>query len=142
MDADAVPSIPSSSSVAAMPPSCHVVRQRPSSANRSMSITAVASSNVATMTASGTVPPPGPAIQVPKVRPTKVISFNVGAVHFRINVSIFFIFLYIFLSLVFYFYIAIFYFLCAFIFYFYYCDFFHHEFGDLAIKSSVYIRKF
>lgn len=85
MDADAVPSIPSSSSVAAMPPLCHVVRQRPSSANRSASVTAAASSNVATMTAPGMAPPPGPAIKVPRVRSTRVISFNVDAVHFRIN---------------------------------------------------------
>lgn len=87
MDADAVPSIPSSSYVAAMPPSCHVVRQRPSSANRSTSVTAAASSNVAMMTAPETAPSPGPppAIKVPRVRPIRVISFNVDAVHFRIN---------------------------------------------------------
>lgn len=91
MDADAVPSTPSSLSVAAMPPSCHVVRQRPSSANRSASVTAAASSNVATTIAPGTAPPPKPtpAIKVPRVRPIRVISLNADVAHFRINVSTF-----------------------------------------------------
>lgn len=89
MDADAVPSTPSSLSVAAMPPSCHVVRQRPSSANRSASVTAAASSNVATTIAPGTAPGPPLAIKVPRVRPIRVISLNADAAHFRINVSTF-----------------------------------------------------
>lgn len=144
MDADAVPSIPSSSSVAAMPPSCHVVRQRPSSANRSASVTAAAFSNVATTTAPETAPSPRPppAIKVPRVRSIRDISFNVDAVHFRINVSIFFciFFLYFYVFVSYFIFILLFFILIFARLYFIFIIviFLHHEFRDFAIKC---IRK-